>query len=91
MSDSEKMRKVVGTPYYIAPEVLKSNYNSKCDVWSCGVLMHILLSGRPPFDGNSNQEILDHVAKGSINFSDPALNNVSAVGKDLLQKLLSAD
>jgi serine/threonine protein kinase len=57
----EPMTEKVGTPYYIAPEVLNKNYNEKCDVWSCGVILYILLSGTPPFSGKNETEIMMNV------------------------------
>lgn len=58
------MTQTYGTAYYIAPEVLNSEYNEKCDVWSCGVILYILLSGRPPFDGSDDKEIVRAVKHG---------------------------
>lgn len=63
--DSPKMVEQYGTPYYIAPEVLKGSYNQKCDMWSVGVIMYILLSGEPPFHG-TDIEIMNKVKKGTF-------------------------
>ena len=60
----EHMDKTYGTAYYIAPEILEKDYNEKCDVWSVGVIMYILLTGRPPFDGRSDEQIINNVRKG---------------------------
>ena len=81
----------LGTPYYIAPEVLNKDYNEKCDVWSCGVMTFILLSGIPPFNGNSDQEIMKKVKEGVFDFEDRAWNNVSSGAKSFISELLTYD
>ena len=52
----------------MAPEVLLQNYDQKCDVWSCGVLMYILLCGYPPFNGDDDEEIIENIRSGEFEF-----------------------
>jgi calcium-dependent protein kinase len=63
-----KMHQLLGTPFYIAPEVLMGDYNEKCDVWSCGVILYILLSGTPPFFGKTDKEVMRAVKKGQFTY-----------------------
>lgn len=58
------MRNCHGTPYYIAPEVFLESYDHKCDTWSCGVILYIMLSGVPPFNGKDKNSIIKSVKKG---------------------------
>ena len=74
----------VGTSYYIAPEVIKKSYNYKCDVWSCGVIAYILLSGRPPFNDSSDKKIMEKIEIGKYNFKNPIWQNVSDEAKDFI-------
>mmetsp|Transcript_54394 Transcript_54394/g.126956 ORF Transcript_54394/g.126956 Transcript_54394/m.126956 type:complete len:510 (-) Transcript_54394:148-1677(-) len=80
-----------GTPYYVSPEVLAGSYNQACDVWACGVVMYILLTGNAPFDGSSDAEILKKVRKGSYSFPKSYWDGVSGEAKDLIKKMLTFD
>ena len=84
-------KKLVGSSYYIAPEVLKKHYDEKCDIWSCGVILYILLSGRPPFGGENDKEIMDRVSTGKYDLQSSPFNKVSKSCIDLIQKLLVMD
>lgn len=90
---NEIMNKPNGTPYYIAPEVLKGSYTTQCDVWSMGVIMYIMLCGKPPFGGKHNKDIINNVLNGSYSMKNEIWNSVSDDAKDLIGKLLerSAD
>ena len=68
-SNTQKMNSRYGTPYYIAPEVLEKKYDHKCDIWSCGVILYILLCGEAPFDGDSDEIIMENVRKGEFDFN----------------------
>jgi calcium-dependent protein kinase len=79
----------IGTPYYIAPEVWKKKYDEKCDVWSCGVIMYILLSGTPPFNAASDAEMKEKILDGSFSLSGKVWDTISEEAKDLVTKLLT--
>lgn len=69
----------LGTPYYIAPEVLRLKYDTKCDVWSCGVVLYILLCGYPPFSGANDEAIMKKVSIGKYDFESQEWAEVSDV------------
>jgi len=84
----KNMYSKMGTPFYIAPEVLKKKYNEKCDIWSCGVILYILLCGNPPFNGKNDQAIFDSIALGYVSFQGVEWKNVSNQAKIFIKKLL---
>ena len=63
---NEKMHTILGTPYYIAPEVLKGEYDQKCDNWSIGAITYIMLCGQPPFNAETNNEIFIKIVKSEL-------------------------
>ena len=88
---NQKEKIVVGSSYYIAPEVLKKNYNEKCDTWSVVVILYMLIVGRAPFDGKDDEEIINNIKKGKYNTEHPKLINSSSEVQDLVKNLLKID
>ena len=85
----KKETKFIGTSYYIAPEVLKESYDQKCDVWSCGVIMYILLCGYPPFNGNTNNDIYNSIKNNLPYFHGEDWKEITPEAIDLLQNMLN--
>jgi len=82
-----KMKTKAGTPYYVAPEVLEASYDHASDLWSCGVIMYILLCGSPPFSGDDDATILASVRAADLKF-DRDWRRISLDAKDLIRRLL---
>lgn len=81
----------VGTSYYIAPEVVLKRYTNSCDIWSCGVILYILLCGYPPYDGESDEEIMEMILRDRIEFEESEWKNISLEAKEFVKKLLKKD
>lgn len=71
------MNTIAGTPHYMAPEVLDGDYNYKCDIWSLGVLMYVLLSGYLPFYGDNRKEVFQKILAGKFSFNHKEFEMVS--------------
>lgn len=80
-----------GTYHYMAPETMNSFYNEKCDVWSLGVIMYIILTGRTNLPGMSDTQSPSNAHRLKLDFSQPLWQKVSAPAKNLLKKLLEKE
>eukprot|EP00276_Gloeochaete_wittrockiana_P005774 CAMPEP_0184662152 /NCGR_PEP_ID=MMETSP0308-20130426/41885_1 /TAXON_ID=38269 /ORGANISM="Gloeochaete witrockiana, Strain SAG 46.84" /LENGTH=444 /DNA_ID=CAMNT_0027103957 /DNA_START=217 /DNA_END=1551 /DNA_ORIENTATION=+ len=84
--------RIVGTPEYMAPEILKQKgYEKPVDMWACGVLTYILLSGCYPFSGETTEETFREILRGRVEFPSPEWDHVSKEAKTLITKLLEPD
>ena len=88
---SVKLKTTHGTSYYIAPEVLFKSYDERCDIWSVGVILYILLSGKPPFDGDNDEEITEQVKKGTYNMTGGIWEAISDDAKRVIKNMLTFD
>ena len=85
------MSTVVGTSFFIAPEVLCERYDKTCDLWSLGVTAYVMLCGYPPFNGRSNREVCLKVKSGKYEFKSKYWKGVSKDAKDFVRKLLQVN
>jgi len=77
-----------GTAYYVAPQVLAGKYDLSADMWSLGVMMYIILVGYPPFNGDTDQEIMAQVRRGNVIFDEDDWKHISVDAQVLIRKLL---
>lgn len=87
----ERFSEIVGSPYYMAPEVLKRNYGPEIDIWSAGVILYILLCGVPPFWAESEQGVAQAILRGQIDFKRDPWPNISESAKSLVKQMLEPD
>lgn len=77
----DNLKEIIGTAYYMAPELFSEYYDEKCDIWSAGVVLYILLSGKPPFDGDTDDDIFESVKKGIYSLSTVEWLSISPEAK----------
>ncbi|KAF5750822.1 calcium-dependent protein kinase 13 [Tripterygium wilfordii] len=87
----ERFSEIVGSPYYMAPEVLKRNYGPEIDIWSAGVILYILLCGVPPFWAESEQGVAQAILRGIIDFKRDPWPSISESAKSLVRQMLEPD
>ncbi|XP_073002184.1 calcium-dependent protein kinase 29-like [Typha latifolia] len=89
IEEGKVYHELVGSAYYVAPEVLKKNYGTEIDVWSAGVILYILLCGVPPFWAETDKGIFDAILQGDIDFKSEPWPSISEGAKDLIRKMLT--
>ena len=80
----------VGSLLYIPPEVLDGHYTEKCDIWSAGVLLYLLLSGRFPFEGTEQKKILKKIKRKKFSFTEQ-FDDVSSEVKELIKHMIAPE
>ncbi|KAG2428086.1 hypothetical protein HYH02_014477 [Chlamydomonas schloesseri] len=89
--EGTQLDEIVGSPFYVAPEVLKRAYGKEADIWSCGVILYILLCGWPPFHGDSTQAIFKNILSAPLDLKTEPWSRISADAKDCVRRMLARD
>lgn len=89
--DNEASHTILGSSYYVAPEVLESQYGLGCDIWSLGVILYMLLSGKPPFNGKNDEEVIKSIKGKTYSLEGPIWDNFSTECKDFIRTLLDVN
>jgi len=87
----ERFTEIVGSPYYMAPEVLRRNYGPEVDIWSAGVILYILLCGVPPFWAETEQGVARAILRGSLDLQREPWPRISDGAKSLVRQMLQMD
>lgn len=89
IEEGKVYKDIIGSPYYVAPEVLQRNYGKEADVWSAGVILYILLCGSAPFWAETEKGIFDAILVGQLDLSSKPWPTISESAKDLIRKMLN--
>ncbi|KAJ1297007.1 hypothetical protein BS78_01G345500 [Paspalum vaginatum] len=87
----ERLNDIVGSAYYVAPEVLHRSYGTEADMWSIGVIAYILLCGSRPFWARTESGIFRAVLKAELSFDETPWPTLSPEAKDFVRRLLNKD
>ena len=88
---TDKLHTILGTPYYMAPEVLKGDYNEKCDIWSIAAITYYLITGTEPFKGDTSNQIFSRILYTEPDYSPTKFWNTSENLLDFLKRCFSKD
>jgi calcium-dependent protein kinase len=99
LNNDEHLSRLKGSIYYMAPEQIKMKYDQKVDVWSCGVILYILITGKPPFDakkyndqGGSDldyEKIQEKILRGKVSYEHKAFKYVDPEAVKLVKQMLT--